>query len=158
MMYNRLKTFGIFLMILGAIAMGMNAVFGYGTISYIEQYREPFSGMWYYKFNFKGYFDNLINTLDTTWDSITYLPTRQWINMDATNFGTALSNNLLVMLNYVFFVINWTLLLPMKLSALLLTNVFAILGVNLNEDLQESPLNFYFNLIMMFRQSVLPYL
>lgn len=155
MIYYRLKTFGIILMILGAIAMGMNAVFGYGTISYVEQYREPLSGMWYYKFNFKGYIDNLINTLDTSWDSITYLPTRQWDNSGTIE---SVSNNLLVMLNYFFFVINWTLLLPMKLSALLLTNIFALLGVNLNGDPQESPLNFYFNLIIMFRQSVLPYL
>lgn len=125
-MTDFLKKITIFSVFIGVIALGLNLMFGEGTITYIN--KMTIEGDTYYYFNFWNYISNLKISFQDTSILQFKLPTRQWEN-DVTGFAD-IGNNLAVLVNYVIMILN-LLLYPFKLTGYLIQVVLGILGVDI---------------------------
>lgn len=137
--------------IIGVLAISINTIFGYGTITLIEKVRDINSGLWYYNINMDAYIKNLQTSLNETSVLMLELPTREWYwAQDITDFWYAFSNDMALILDYLILVIN-IIIYPMRVGAYLTKNMLAIMGYNVT-----NPPETYFKWIVDLIEYILP--
>lgn len=130
-MTNKLRSLATILILLGAIGVAFNILFGRNTIAFLSEEIIPNSNLVWYKFDIKNYIDNLTTTITDTTELKLQLPTREFHEVnDAIDFFVYFGNNMAVIVNYVILVIN-ILLYPLKIGGYLVKFVLAIIGFNL---------------------------
>ena len=149
-MTYRLKQLAIFLIVIAVIGLASNQVFGMNATPFITKYTTK-TGIVLYKYDFKNYFLNL----KTNITSLTALkidkPTTTWATTgDPLNLA-----NLTTMFNWFLYAINW-LLYPIRIGGYLLCNLFAILGLNINPQV-NTPLYWFTGLAREMRDLIIPY-
>ena len=128
------RTIAITVIIIGAIGISMNILFGYNTVTYLYRYRVEATNVWLWKFDIFPYIKNIEMSISDTSKLQLQLPTRQWItNVDLTNWPIVFVLNMGLMVDYIIMIIN-ILLYPLKVGAYVLRQVLAIIGINVLEN------------------------
>lgn len=122
-----------FLVIIGVVGVALNLALGNQTVMYLTKTRIDASGLYAYEFNFYNYLDNLRMAISNTTELNLELPTRTWQAMTLTDFGTALGNNLALMLDYIIFGLN-CLIYPFRIGGYLIRNMIALIGINMSTN------------------------
>lgn len=129
-----LRTIAITVIIIGAIGISMNILFGYNTVTYLYRYRVETTNVWLWRFDIFPYIKNIEMSISDTSKLQLELPTRQWItNVDLTNWPIVFVLNLGLMVDYIIMIIN-ILLYPLKVGAYVLRQVLAVIGINVLEN------------------------
>lgn len=156
---TQIKRFTIILIVIGVIGIALDNIWGYNTITYLTRYRDPGSGLWFWRYDFGAYIKNLNNSLDVNLQEFITLPTRQWNwNIDLTNWPNVLTNNLMVVLNWLFFIWNNGVLIFYHVGAWLLSNVLALIGFDMTADYSGQPAYWLISAIQYLRSGIFPYL
>lgn len=130
-MTAKIKLLCTTLILLGAIGVAFNILFGRNTISFISQENIGSTTLIWYKFDINGYINNLKTTITDTTELKLQLPTRNFISpTDIFEFFEYFGNNMAVIVDYVILIIN-VLLYPLKIGGYLVKFVLALLGFNL---------------------------
>lgn len=146
-----------FLIIIGTIGVAMNLSMGNQTIVYLTKIRMD-NGMFVYKFNWNEYIKNLNLYITDTSKLMLQLPARQWQTLTASNFGTALGNNLALMLDYVILIIN-VMIYPFRVGAYALRTLLALIGVNSDTNNAYNGLGWLIELVDWFVERIqIPYI
>lgn len=126
-MLRSIKYFITFTILIGVLGLSLNAILGNQTITYVEKIQVDTLNTHFYiwKFNFWNYIENIQLNATNTSVLIFKLPTRE--------FSNDLINNLALIMDYLIVLAN-VLLYPIKITAYLLQNILAIVGINRNPD------------------------
>lgn len=150
-----LKIFSLFLIVIGIVAISLNTIFGYNTIAYLERVRIEETGQWIYKYNFINYISNLQMSIGDTAQLELILPWRTWTaNIDITNWGNAIGNNMALILDYIIMILN-VLLYPFRVGAYITQQMLAILGVKILNN--ETNIKWLTNLVETLKGLQIPY-
>ena len=118
--------------IIGVIGLALNTAFGSQTVTYLQNVRLN-NGMYVMKFNFATYLTNLNMSISETSTLALQLPERGFLPVGGVNWWEPLGNDIAVIINYIFLIIN-VLLYPMRIGSYLTKNALALLGVNMSND------------------------
>lgn len=127
-MKRTITTIIVFVILVGTLGVSLNMLFGYNTITYLERYRQTSTGLWFYRYNFTGYIENISNVFNDTTPLTLVLPTRAW---DGSGSIASISNNLAVILDYIIVLLN-VLLYPLRIGAYTLRLTLSVIGLNMN--------------------------
>lgn len=121
-----MKKAAIFFIIIGAIGLSINLLFGSNTFVYQEKVRITGS-LFAYKLNIWAYLQNLKDTItNTTMFNLTAI-TRSW-DEGATDWAKLL-NNLAFIVDILILLIN-IICFPFRLGGYMLLNMLAVFGIN----------------------------
>ena len=151
-----IKTAVIFLIIIGVAGIGLNTIFGYGTITFLSNTRIPETEIWIW--NFDGF--NYIKNIETSINEITELalpmPTRVWQELDIVNWPSQLGNNLALMVDYWIMLINISLY-PLRIGGYVVKQVLAIIGIDVINQ-TNTPITWLTDLVKGMVKLALPYI
>ena len=154
----RVKQMIKLIIILGTIAVALNLLFGNNTIQFVQ--KQQINGTWltWYSYDIQGYVRNLETTITDTTDLQLILPTRTWIDTDASmitsEFWDALGNNLALILDYIIMAIN-ILIYPLKVGGYVLGIVLSLFGIELTNE--SSDIYWLCNISQIFKALSIPY-
>lgn len=127
------KQIAIIALMIGVVAIGINMLFGTNTVSFIYRERVEASGLYWYKYDFWGYINNLKNSIADTAQLELSIQTRDWVNITSTivqeQFWVDLGNNMAVILNWILFGLN-VMLYPFRIAAYVIKQLLAFIGIN----------------------------
>lgn len=154
-----MKKLVIALILVGVIAIALNTIFGWQTVTYLSVYRTG-NNIYLYKFNIWGYVENLKNSFGT----VTYLgldtPSRQWVNITSTiiesQFWEDLGNNMALMLDWVLFGLT-IMIYPFRIGGYIILQLLAILGINTIDANMAGGLNWLVIVAQFVRDLQIPY-
>lgn len=113
---------------LGVIGLSLNQLFGYGTMSFLVQNQDEFTGVRYTTINIQNYISNIQKTFYDIDKLILELPTKQW--------SSDIVNNLKIIVDYLIMIVNVTLY-PLRAGAYVTKLLLAILGIDLYTGTQN---------------------
>ena len=151
-MTRLLKKICLTTILIGTIAILINSMFGYNTITFIERYRPNNSGLWFYKFNFKDYIFNLRTSFDDTTRLSLQGINRTW---DNTGDLDAIVNNLAYILDVLILGLN-IVLYPFRVGAYVVKTILAIIGVQVINTPSTNGLKWLIDLINFLQTLQIP--
>lgn len=122
-MTNKIRVVATALILLGAIGVAFNILFGNSTITFLTQERIEETNLIWYKFDIQSYLDNLTTTITDTTELKLNIPEIDYASLEWYDY-------IWVAVDYVILVIN-ILLYPLKIGGYLVKFVLALLGFNL---------------------------
>ena len=125
-MTYKLRVVASMLMMLGAIGVAFNILFGYGTISFLREEYITGTQMVWYRLDVHGYLVNLQTTIEDTAELELKLPNINYAELEWYDY-------IWVAVDYVILIIN-ILLYPLKVGGYMVKFVLALLGFNLTND------------------------
>ena len=128
-MNNTWRSVAFIVITLGVIGVALNILFGNKTMIFVQRELIEGTTITWYKFNTIGYIKQLQTAITDTTSLELQIPLRQW---DSSGSIGAVSNNLLVILDYIIMIIN-VLIYPMKIGGYALRFILALIGLNFND-------------------------
>lgn len=135
------------LMFLGIIGLGINAIFGWRTFTFIQNYQTD-EGILLYKLDIWGYIQNIKNSFGTISSLTIDTPTRVW-NDDVVN-------DLALMLDWILFGLN-VLIYSFRVGGYTILQTLAIIGVNTIQPNSAGGLQWLVNLCRFLRDLTIAY-
>jgi len=140
---------------LGVIALALNTVFGYGTVTYLTRIRIYDTWMW--KYDFWNYVENIRNSFTNVSELSLSMPDREWETLQATNFGSALGNNLAMILDYIIIGLN-VLFYPLRIIFYAIQILLSLIGLpTVTGTYGSNPMKWLIDLCKFFVTLQIPY-
>lgn len=112
------------IILLGAIAVALNILFGENTIVFVKRELIQGTTLTWYKYDFNAYIQNLTTKITDT--------TKLQLKMPPHWFNNTL-NAIISVVNYIIFGLN-VLLYPLKVGGYIMSFILALIGFNTNKE------------------------
>lgn len=140
---NLIRKLSIIFIFIGVIGMGINTIFGVGSVGYISPYYDSATGITYYKYNFHLYLTNLAT-------SINQVPNIS-LEIPETHFDEVV-RALKSIGNWIIFIAN-ILLLPLRIGGYIGVQIWTLLGMK--PDIDNT--TWIMRLCIWLRDAYIPY-